>query len=65
VGGMAAQLAIIALLLVVMIWFDLYCLRDIAHARYVRYLTPQAWGLLVIITFPIGGILYLTYGRAR
>ena len=62
---MAAQLATIALLLVAMIWFDLYCLRDISQARYVRYLTPQAWGLLVIITFPIGGILYLRYGKVR
>jgi hypothetical protein len=62
---MAAQLATIALLLVVMIWFDLFCLRDIAQARSVRYLTPQAWGLLVIISFPIGGILYLRYGKVR
>jgi hypothetical protein len=62
---MAAQLATIAVLLTVMIWFDWFCLRDIAQARYVRYLTPQAWGLLVIITFPIGGILYLRYGKVR
>ena len=62
---MAAQLATIAVLLVAMVWFDLYCLRDIAQARNVRYLTPQAWGLLVIITFPVGGILYLRYGKVR
>ena len=62
---MAAQLATILVLVAVMVWFDWYCLADIAKARYVRHLTRQAWALLVVITFPIGGVLYLTYGKVR
>jgi hypothetical protein len=59
------QLVTILVLIAVMIWFDWICLADIAKARHVRYLTPQAWALLVVITFPIGGVLYLTYGKVR
>jgi hypothetical protein len=62
---MTAQLATILVLVAAMIWFDWYCLADIAKARYVRYFTRQAWALLVVITFPIGGMLYLTYGKVR
>jgi hypothetical protein len=62
---MTAQLATILVLVAVMVCFDWYCLADIAQARYVRNLTKQAWALLVVITFPIGGMLYLTYGRVN
>ena len=62
---MTAQLATILVLVAVMVAFDWYCLADIARARYVRRLTKQAWALLVVITFPIGGMLYLTYGKVR
>ena len=62
---MSAQLATIAILLIVVVWFDWICLADIARATYVRHLTKQAWAILVIATFPIGGVLYLTYGKVR
>ena len=62
---MTAQLATILVLLAVVVWFDWICLADIAKARRVNYLTRQAWALLVVITFPIGGVLYLRYGKVR
>ena len=62
---MTAQIATILVVLAVVVWFDWICLADIARARHVNYLTRQAWALLVVITFPIGGVLYLTYGKVR
>jgi hypothetical protein len=62
---MRVQLLTILVLLVAMVWFDGYCLADLARARYVRYLTRQAWALLIVATFPVGGMLYLGYGRPR
>jgi hypothetical protein len=60
---MSAGLITGIVLLGVVAWFDAYCLSDLAKARHVRYLTRQAWALLILLTFPIGGMLYLTYGR--
>jgi hypothetical protein len=58
-------LATIFVLLVSMIWFDWVCLTDIARARYVRYLTRQQWALVCVISFPIGGMLWYRFGKAR
>src|SRR5215475_8495247 len=63
--AMTAQIATILVLLAVVAWFDWICLADIAKARRVNFLTKQAWALLVVITFPIGGVLYLRYGKVR
>ena len=62
---MTPSFAAILVLIAVMVWFDWVCLADIAKATHVRYLTRQAWALLVVISFPIGGMLYLTYGKVR
>jgi hypothetical protein len=45
--------------------FEIFCLNDILHADYVRGLTRQGWIVLCILTIPIGGILYLLYGRPQ
>jgi len=52
-------------LLTVVVWFDLRCLADLNRSPEPRLLTREAWALLILITFPVGGILYLTYGRSR
>jgi hypothetical protein len=49
--------------LVLAIGFDALCLLDIAQAPAVRTLPREAWALLCIITTPLGGLLYLMYGR--
>jgi hypothetical protein len=46
-----------------MVWFDWYCLSDLAKADRVWYLPRGAWAILVIAIFPLGGLAYLTYGR--
>jgi hypothetical protein len=61
------RVSLITILVVLgaVVWFDWLCLSDLARNRYVRYLTRQQWALVILATFPIGGVLYLTYGRAR
>jgi hypothetical protein len=61
----ATALTVIAALLAVMVWFDWTILRDIANAPAVRLLTRQQWAILCLVTSPIGGLLYLRYGRYR
>jgi hypothetical protein len=51
------------LLLAVVVWFDWYCLADLARAERVWYLSRGAWAILVVATFPLGGLAYLYYGR--
>jgi hypothetical protein len=64
VDPQVAVLTVVALLAVV-VWFDWRCLQDIAAAREVRVLPKQAWAIVVVVSFPIGPLLYWTYGRAR
>ncbi len=63
--GIRVQLLTLVVLLGAMVLFDGYCLSDLAQSRDVRFLTRQAWALLILIAFPIGGVLYLGYGRVR
>jgi hypothetical protein len=57
------SLLAIIVLLGAMVWFDWYCLSDLAKADQVWYLPRGAWAILVIAIFPLGGLAYLTYGR--
>lgn len=43
--------------------FEVFCLNDLLHAPYVRTLPRQAWVALCILLIPLGGLLYLLYGR--
>jgi hypothetical protein len=64
-GSQVAQLIPILLLVAVAVWFEARCLIDLAHADRVRNLSREAWALLMVITIPLGGILYLMYGKER
>ncbi len=54
-----------AALLSVVVWFDARCLADLARTRddQLRYLTRTGWALLIVVTFPLGPVLYLRYGK--
>ncbi|MDQ1725588.1 MAG: hypothetical protein QOG52_2616 [Frankiaceae bacterium] len=54
---------VVVVLLVVVLRFETIVLTDIARAESTRMLPPIAWGVLAIITIPLGGILYWVYGR--
>jgi len=56
--------ALVAAIVVVAVAFDVYCLIDLYRAGAVRYLPKWVWTLICVISIPIGGIVYLTLGRA-
>ncbi len=43
--------------------FEMFCLDEILHADHVEVLSRQAWIVLCLFVIPVGGILYLLYGR--
>ena len=53
--------ALLPLLVLVVVWVG-WCWWDIAH-RPVRHLPRWAWALICLMSVPVGGILYLVFGR--
>jgi hypothetical protein len=60
-----ASLAAILALVAVAVWFDARCLTDLSQSRdaELRYLTRAGWAVAILISFPLGGLLYLRYGK--
>jgi hypothetical protein len=61
----ALTLIALAALLTIAVMFARSCLADLARTpdEQLRILPRSGWAFLIIFTIPIGGILYLTYGR--
>jgi hypothetical protein len=55
--------ALAPILVAVAAWIA-YCLADLSRSE-ARYLPKWAWALVVILSVPMGGIVYLLIGRAR
>jgi Phospholipase_D-nuclease N-terminal len=52
-------------LFVVGIGFDVYCLVSLVRSP-VRYLPKVVWGIIIVlVSFPLGALLYLFAGRVR
>jgi hypothetical protein len=59
-------------LLILFVWFAVrtiyrfisYCLADLDQQRVVAYLPRETWRLLIVVWIPIGGMLYLRFGRS-
>lgn len=49
-------------LLVLAAAFVGYCLYDLTRSE-VRHLPKWAWAIICVISVPLGGIIYLTFGR--
>ena len=49
--------------LVVAVMIDLICLADLARARRVRHLPRWAWAAVILLTTPLGALLYVLTGR--
>jgi len=61
---MSAALAPILVILVAA-GFEVFCLADLARAEEVRYLPKWGWLIVTIVSIPLGGIVYLLFGRVR
>ena len=49
----------------VVVWFDRRCLADLAQTsdRDLRYFSRNTWALIIVLSFPIGPVLYLLYAK--
>ncbi len=65
-GPPAAVFYALAPILLLAIAFDVYCLIDLTRARSVRHLPKWVWAVvIVLISAPWGGLIYLFAGRDR
>jgi ABC-2 type transport system ATP-binding protein len=51
------------LILLVAVGFAAFCLYDLGRSTEARYLPKWAWALIICISVPLGGIVYLAIGR--
>ena len=49
----------------VLLGFVVYCWVDLARAKQVRYLPKWLWAIVCLISIPLGGIVYLVFGKPR
>ena len=52
-------------ILVVVVAFTIQVVADLARARHTRLMSREAWLVVCVLSMPIGGILYLMYGKDR
>lgn len=63
---MTSQAALIPIaVLILVIAFDAYCLRELARADIVLVFPSQVWVMVICLLTPFGGIAYLKLGRPR
>ena len=63
VGGIGISWAALAPLLLLALAFVIWCWVDISRSE-VRYLPKWLWGIICVISIPLGGIVYLLVGRS-
>jgi hypothetical protein len=51
--------------LAVAVAFAAWCLVDVARAGQVRYLPKWVWAVVICVSVPWGGLVYLIFGKAR
>jgi hypothetical protein len=64
-SALAIALITAVVLLSVVVWFDRRCLADLAQTsdRDLRYFNRNTWALLIVLSFPVGPVLYLMYAK--
>lgn len=57
--------ATVAVLAAVIVWFDSRLLQDLARTpdRQLRYFDRRMWALIIVLSFPIGPMLYLRFAK--
>jgi hypothetical protein len=65
--GLLASVVLIAILLGVLlvVVFDVFCLLRLGTATTVHFVPRFVWAVLIVVTSPIGGLVYLLAQRLR
>jgi hypothetical protein len=58
---------VIAICVVAVARFEVLCFKDLAHRsdQELSYLSRTGWTIVIALVIPLGGIVYLYYGRPR
>lgn len=64
-GNLTVALVTLAAVLVAVVWFDRRLLADLAQTpdRALRLFDRNTWALIIVLSFPIGPMLYLGYAK--
>ena len=57
------MILVLATAVVLVVAWEVFCLRNLARADRVRYLPKWAWVIVCLISIPWGGLVYLIVGR--
>jgi hypothetical protein len=60
---MSAHAAALIPIVLVAVGFVIFCLVDVWRAEAVRYLPRWLWTIVCLFSVPLGGIVYLVFGR--
>ena len=63
--GLAAAILVVLAAVVVIYRFLRFCLTDLERAPVVAVLPRETWRLVILFVIPLGGMLYLRFGRPR
>jgi hypothetical protein len=63
--NMAVVPVTVAAPMALVVWFDGRCLADLARTRdqELRYFSRNMWALIIMLSFPVGPMLYLLYAK--
>lgn len=59
------KIEILIPILVIGLAFLVFCYIDIIRSAGARYLPKWVWAIICTISIPLGGILYLIFGRSE
>jgi hypothetical protein len=62
---MSSHAAALIPIVLVAVGFVIFCLVDVWRTEEVRYLPRWLWTVVCLISVPLGGIVYLVFGRGR
>jgi hypothetical protein len=64
-NNVTVVLVTVVAIMAVVVWLDRRCLADLAHTSDgdLRYFNRNTWALIIVLSFPIGPMLYLLYAK--
>jgi hypothetical protein len=62
---LAGAILVVLAAVVVIYRFLRFCLTDLEGAPVVAVLPRETWRLVILFVIPLGGLLYLRFGRPR